>query len=47
MEWSCGGHEPPVANAIPLEELKEILIVEYCPRREIQKMEQELWDLTV
>ena len=37
----------PVANSMPWTELKEMLIAEYCPRGEIQKMEQELWDLTV
>ncbi|KAL7587651.1 hypothetical protein Lser_V15G40250 [Lactuca serriola] len=37
----------PVANAIPWEELKEMLLAEYCPRGEIQKLEQELWNITV
>ena len=37
----------PVANSMPLMELKEMLMAEYCPRGEIQKMKQELWDLTV
>ena len=30
----------PVANAMSWEELKEMLMVEYCPRGELQKLEQ-------
>ena len=37
----------PVANSMPWAEMKEMLMAEYCPRGEIQKMEQELWNLTV
>lgn len=37
----------PVANSIPWAEMKEMLMAEYCPQGEIQKMEQELWNLTV
>ncbi|XP_023732727.1 uncharacterized protein LOC111880524 [Lactuca sativa] len=37
----------PVANIISWEELKEMLLAEYCPHGEIQKLEQELWNLTV
>ncbi|XP_023734447.1 uncharacterized protein LOC111882321 [Lactuca sativa] len=37
----------PVANAMPWEELKEMLMVEYCPHGEVQKQEKELWNLTV
>ncbi|XP_052622572.1 uncharacterized protein LOC128127885 [Lactuca sativa] len=37
----------PVANAMPWAELKEMLMAEYCPHGGIQKMEQELWNLTV
>ena len=50
LYWQNGHVEAmtlPVANAMPWEELKEMLMVEYFPRREIQKMEQELWNLTV
>ncbi|XP_023735766.1 uncharacterized protein LOC111883676 [Lactuca sativa] len=36
-----------VANAMPMEELKEMMLTKYCPRGEIQKIEQELWNLTV
>ncbi|KAL7596135.1 hypothetical protein Lser_V15G31193 [Lactuca serriola] len=36
-----------VANVMPWEELKEMMPTEYCPRGEIQKMEQELWNLTI
>ncbi|GJY14533.1 putative reverse transcriptase domain-containing protein [Tanacetum coccineum] len=35
------------ANQIPWNELKEMMTAEYCPRSEVQKMEQELWNLTV
>ncbi|XP_023743775.1 uncharacterized protein LOC111891938 [Lactuca sativa] len=37
----------PVANAMLWEELKEMMLAEYCPRGEIQKLEQELWNITV
>ncbi|XP_023755609.1 uncharacterized protein LOC111904062 [Lactuca sativa] len=37
----------PISNVMPWAKLKEMLMVEYCPRSEIQKMEQELWNLTV
>ncbi|KAL7616236.1 hypothetical protein Lser_V15G04375 [Lactuca serriola] len=36
-----------VGNAMPWTELKEMLMVEYSPRGEVHKMEQELWNLTV
>ncbi|GJU09540.1 putative reverse transcriptase domain-containing protein [Tanacetum coccineum] len=35
------------ANQITWNELKEMMTAEYCPRSEVQKMEQELWNLTV
>ncbi|KAL7582975.1 hypothetical protein Lser_V15G44813 [Lactuca serriola] len=35
----------PVSNAMGWESLKEILLVEYCPRVELQKLEHELWNL--
>ena len=34
-------------SAITWEQLKEILITEYCPKSEIQKIEAELWELTM
>ncbi|GJT74914.1 hypothetical protein Tco_1041639 [Tanacetum coccineum] len=34
-------------NQIPLTEFKQIMTDEYCPRNKLQRMEQELWDLTV
>ncbi|KAI3700019.1 hypothetical protein L2E82_44632 [Cichorium intybus] len=37
----------PVANSMSWEELKTMLMKEYCPRGEIQKLEQELWNLTM
>ncbi|XP_023766456.1 uncharacterized protein LOC111914987 [Lactuca sativa] len=50
LSWWNGHVEAmtlPLANAMLWEELKEILLVEYCPRVEIKKMQQELWNLTV
>ncbi|GJU67118.1 putative reverse transcriptase domain-containing protein [Tanacetum coccineum] len=35
------------ANKIPWNEFKEMMTTEYCPETEIQKMEQELWTLTL
>ncbi|GJX47428.1 putative reverse transcriptase domain-containing protein [Tanacetum coccineum] len=35
------------ANRIPWNELKNMMTAEYCPRTEIQNMEQELWNLTM
>ncbi|KAL4566462.1 hypothetical protein LXL04_030577, partial [Taraxacum kok-saghyz] len=35
------------ANAMTWEELKTKMIKEYCPRSELQKLEQELWNLTM
>lgn len=37
----------PVANAMSWEDLKILMLVEYCPRGEVQKLEQELWNLTM
>ncbi|GJY41552.1 putative reverse transcriptase domain-containing protein, partial [Tanacetum coccineum] len=34
-------------NKIPWTEFKEMMTTEYCPDTEIQKMEQELWNLTL
>ena len=36
-----------VANAMGWETLKDLMIEEYCPRGEIQKLEEELWSLTM
>ncbi|XP_023750156.1 uncharacterized protein LOC111898487 [Lactuca sativa] len=50
LSWWNGHIEAmtlPVANAIPWEELKDMLLAEYYPWGEIQKLEQELWNLTV
>lgn len=50
LSWWNGHVEAitlPVANVMPLEELKEMQRAEYCPRGEVQKTEQELWNLTV
>ncbi|KAL4564653.1 hypothetical protein LXL04_028721 [Taraxacum kok-saghyz] len=35
------------ANALTWGELKTMMIEEYCPRSELQKLEQELWNLTM
>ncbi|XP_023762869.1 uncharacterized protein LOC111911310 [Lactuca sativa] len=35
------------ANSMKWEELKMMLVEEYCPREEIQKLDQELWTLTM
>ena len=35
------------ANSMQWEELKRMLVEEYCPREEIHKLEQELWTLTM
>ena len=35
------------ANALSWEALKTMMIEEYCPRTELQKLEQELWNLTM
>lgn len=32
----------PVANAMSWDDLKEIMLVEYCPRGEMQKLDQDL-----
>ena len=37
----------PAANALTWEELKVMLLEEYCPRSEVQKLEQEFWNLTM
>ena len=33
------------ANSMSWSELKKLMIEEYCPREEKQKLEQELWSL--
>ncbi|GKC77109.1 putative reverse transcriptase domain-containing protein, partial [Tanacetum coccineum] len=35
------------ANQIPWSNVKAIMTTEYCPSTEIQRMEQELWTLTL
>ncbi|GKE94611.1 putative reverse transcriptase domain-containing protein, partial [Tanacetum coccineum] len=35
------------ANRIPWNEFKIMMTIEYCPATEIQRMEQELWTLTL
>ncbi|KAL4590663.1 hypothetical protein LXL04_003603 [Taraxacum kok-saghyz] len=37
----------PAANALIWEELKAMLLEEYCPRGEVQKIEQDFWNLTM
>ncbi|XP_023732659.1 uncharacterized protein LOC111880458 [Lactuca sativa] len=50
LSWWNGHVEAmtlPVVNAMPWEELNEMMLAEYFPRGEIHKMEQELWNLMV
>ncbi|GKA83279.1 putative reverse transcriptase domain-containing protein [Tanacetum coccineum] len=35
------------ANQIPWSNVKAMMTTEYCPTTEIQRMEQELWTLTL
>ena len=35
----------PVANAMGWDAMKELLLAEYCPRGEMQKLKHELWNL--
>ncbi|GJT72794.1 putative reverse transcriptase domain-containing protein, partial [Tanacetum coccineum] len=35
------------ANQIPWSNIKDMMTTEYCPSTEIQRMEQELWSLTL
>nr|GEV36583.1 hypothetical protein [Tanacetum cinerariifolium] len=35
------------ANRIPWTEIKSMMTTEYCPATEIQRMEEELWTLTL
>nr|GEV04610.1 hypothetical protein [Tanacetum cinerariifolium] len=50
LTW-CNGYFHSVgidaAYLTPWTKLKEIMITEYCPRNEVQKMEQELWNLNL
>ena len=34
-----------VANSLSWEDLKKMMLKEYCSRGEVQKLEQELWNL--
>ena len=34
-----------VANSLSWEDLKTMMLKEYCPRGEVKKLEQELWNL--
>ena len=37
----------PVAYPMSWEDLKILMLDEYCPRDEVQKLEQELWNITM
>ncbi|KAL4555062.1 hypothetical protein LXL04_037673 [Taraxacum kok-saghyz] len=37
----------PATNVLTWEELKVMLLEEYCPRSEVKKLEQEFWNLTM
>ncbi|GJT19506.1 putative reverse transcriptase domain-containing protein [Tanacetum coccineum] len=47
--WNGNVHTLGLANAnsIPWNEFKAMMTTEYCPATEIQRMEQELWTLTL
>nr|GEU67910.1 putative reverse transcriptase domain-containing protein [Tanacetum cinerariifolium] len=47
--WNENVHTLGLANAngIPWSEFKTMMTTEYCPATEIQRMEQELWTLTL
>nr|GEW85014.1 hypothetical protein [Tanacetum cinerariifolium] len=47
--WNRNAHTLGLANAngIPWSEFKTMMTTEYCPATEIQRMEQELWTLTL
>ncbi|GJZ05698.1 putative reverse transcriptase domain-containing protein [Tanacetum coccineum] len=47
--WNENVHTLGLAtvNSIPWNELKAMMTTEYCPATEIQRMEQELWTLTL
>nr|GEU38317.1 hypothetical protein [Tanacetum cinerariifolium] len=49
MWWNGNFHTLVLNNAyrIPWIDLKIMITIEYCPRMEMQKMEQELWTLTL
>lgn len=36
-----------IANNMGWETMKDLMIEEYCPRGEVQKLKQELWNLTM
>ncbi|GJU35861.1 hypothetical protein Tco_0047669 [Tanacetum coccineum] len=42
-----GDHRTDAAYALSWRELLKLMIEVYCPRNEIQKMETELWSLSV
>ncbi|GJR66463.1 putative reverse transcriptase domain-containing protein [Tanacetum coccineum] len=46
-EWERALLESRPSNRIPWTEFKMMMTTEYCPAIEIQKMEQELWTLTL
>nr|GFC25687.1 hypothetical protein [Tanacetum cinerariifolium] len=47
--WNGNGHTLGLVNAnrIPWNEFKAMMTTEYCPATKIQRMEQELWTLTL
>ncbi|GJW49126.1 putative reverse transcriptase domain-containing protein [Tanacetum coccineum] len=47
MEQVFGTCKCAEQDKIPWTEFKEMMTTEYCPDTEIQKMEQELWNLTL
>lgn len=47
VERPCQTVTLTVANSMNWEELKAILLDEYCLREEVQKLESQLWNLTM
>ena len=35
------------ANSMSWDEVKSMMLEEYCPRSEVQNLEQEFWNLTI
>lgn len=47
VERPCQGPNSTGSKLHGVGELKKLMLDEYCPRGEVQKLEQELWNLTV
>ena len=47
VEWPCKDYGLSTTNSMIWEELMVMMEEEYCPRSEMQGLEQELWNLTM